>query len=200
MTLRKRSLGEVIHGEVANAVIGWALTTVVVVASVQRVAAGRLAWGLFWLFAVGTIALPAAVYRDWTVIVPWPLPFSAVAAIALRSADLHVDIAGYVAITAVALVVVVELDRFTRVDMSRRFTVGFAVLTTMAMQAVWTVIQFVSDRLLDTAFLSTQAELQWDIVYVTLVAVVMGAVFVSYLDRVAPSRSADRPFVPEESP
>jgi hypothetical protein len=200
MTLERSGLATVIHGEVANAVLGWVLTTVIAIASIERFVSGNPAWGVFWLLTVGILALPAVLHRDWKVIVPWPLPFSAVVAIVLKSTGLSDDVAGYVAITTVALVTVIELDRFTEVDMSRRVTVGFAVLTTMAIQAVWTVVQFVSDWWLGTTHLQSQTELQWDIVYVTLVALIMGALFVEYFDRFVPGRSADRPVAPEESP
>jgi hypothetical protein len=183
----------------ANALVGWALTVVVAFASLSQFVSGRTLWGGFWLFALGLLALPAVLRRDWTVFVPWPLPASAVAAIALQTTGQYTGVAGYVAIATVSLVAVIELDRFTSVEMSRRFTVGFGVLTTMAVQAVWSVVQFLSDQMLGTEFIPSQTELQWDIVFVTLVALLMGGLFVGYFDRFAPVESGDRPVTPEEA-
>lgn len=188
------SAGSVGHGQQTNALLGWALTAVVAVAAVGTLLSGGVVWGGFWLALVVALALPAAVSREWTLIVPWLLPLSGVVAVVLRTTGGFPETAGYVAVTTLALVVVVELDRFTRVDMSREFTVGFAVMTTMALQAVWTVVQFASDRWLDTEFLRSQTELQVDFVVVTVVALVVGGIFVRYLDYAAP---ADQPITPE---
>ena len=176
-----------VHGRRTDARPGWALTAVVAAAGVGTLLSGGVAWGGLWL----ALALPAAVRREWTLIVPWLLPFSAVV---VRTTGGFPETAGYVAVTALALVTVVELDQFTRVDMGRNFTVGFAVATTPALRAVWTVVQFASDAWLDTEFLRSQTALQVDFVVVTVVALVVGGLSVRYLDHVAPT---DRPTVPE---
>lgn len=175
------SLRSLVHGESFNAVVGWALTALVVLGAVWLVLEGALAWaGLAFALAV-IAAVPAAITRRWTAMVPWPLLLlAAVASVAAGD----VPEVGYLAVATGALLVVIELDSFTRVEMSRRFAVLFTVLTTLAFQAVWTVAQFYSDRLFDTDYLSTQAELQWDIVTVTVVGTVLGVVFVWYFDRV----------------
>jgi hypothetical protein len=132
------------------------------------------------------------------VIVPWLLPFGAVVAVGLQTVERYPEVAGYIAVVTLALVAVIELDRFTRVDMSRRFTVAFAVMTTMALQAVWTVVQFASDRWLGSEYLGSQTELQIDIVAVTVVALVIGGFFVWYFDRFDHAGTVDRPLIPEE--
>ena len=198
MNPEDQSFGTVIHGQRTNAFLGWGFTAVVAVAAVSNLLSGSVAWGGFWLVLVVSIALPAAVSRDWTVIVPWLLPFSAVVAVGLQTLERYPEVAGYVAVVTIALVAVIELDRFTRVDMSRRFTVAFAVMTTMAVQAVWTVVQFVSDRWLGSEFLESQTELQVDIVAVTVIALVIGGVFVRYFDRFDHAATVDRPLIPEE--
>lgn len=199
MTLEDSLPGTQSDRETVNALVGWALTAVVAVASIGLFVSGELLWTGFWFLTLGVLALPAALCRDWTVFVPWPLPFSAVVAIALQTIGQYTGVAGYVAIATLSLVGVIELDRFTSVEMSRRFTVGFAVLTTMAVQAVWSVVQFLADWWLGTEFIPSQTELQWDIVFVTLVALAMGGLFVGYFDRFTPTGSGDRMIVSEES-
>ena len=116
--------------------------------------------------------------------VPWPLVSIAVIAVLCGSAGFFPEIAGYVAIAALALLVAVELDVFTTVEMSRRFTVAFAVLTTLAVQGLWIIAQYYSDLWLGTDFLTTQTELQVDIVLVTLVGLAMGMIFEWYFARI----------------
>lgn len=89
-------------------------------------------------------SLPAAVTGDPSEMPPWLLPFVAAVAVAFRGAGFFPDIAGYVAIGSIALVLVVELELYTGVELSRRFAVVFATMTTMALQALWIVAQFYS--------------------------------------------------------
>ncbi|MCU4740666.1 hypothetical protein OB960_04540 [Halobacteria archaeon AArc-xg1-1] len=51
------------------------------------------------------------------------------------------EIAVYVAVAAVALVVAIELHRFTPVRMNHSFAIGFVVLTTLAVAGGWNVAQ-----------------------------------------------------------
>ena len=186
------ALEVLVHGERTNAVLGWASVLVVVLAAVGSLLTGAFLWGGLALLVAGIVSLPAVVTGDPTETVPWPLPFVAVAAVVLRGVGLYPDVTGYVALGSVALVLVVELDVYTGIELSRRFAVVFAVMTTMALQALWIIAQFYSDRWLDTAFLRSQAELQWDMVYVTAVGVVLGVLVEWYLERFEPVGSLER--------
>lgn len=117
---------------------------------------------------------------------PWPIILVATLAVLARLTGMYPEAAGYIAITALALLIVVELDRFTSIQLSRRVAVGFAVLTTMAIEAVWIIVQFGSDQWLGTSYLTTQTALQWDIVIVTVVSLAGGVVFYWYLTRHEP--------------
>lgn len=150
------------------------------------VATNEAIWGGFSVLVAVVIAAPAIATRDWTAMAPWPLLSVAAIAVIARVAGLYPEAAGYVAIATFALVVVVELDVFTPIHLSRRFAVGFAVLTTLAIEAVWIVVQFFSDRWLGTGYLSTQTELQEDIVIVSAVSFAIGVIFYWYLRRFAP--------------
>lgn len=181
-----------VHDDQANALVGWALTGVVLVAAVESYLSGAVLWSWVALAVAVVIAIPAFVTRDPTTIVPWPLSFAAATAVTAEYLGYAGEVAVYVTIAAFALIVVVELDVFTEVDMSRRFAVVFAVLATMAAQALWTIAQFYSDRWLGTEFLQTQTELQWDLVAVTVVALVMGLFFEWYLQKIGYDGSRDR--------
>jgi len=169
--------------ERANAVAGWALLGVVAASGVQSLLAERYLWAAFEGGFVVVAALPALARRDWRVLVPWPLPAVGAASVLAQSLGLQQELSAYTAVAALALVVVAELDVYTEVEMTRRFAVAFAALTTMAVQGVWTILRYYSDRLLGTNYVVSQADLQWDFVLVTLVAVVVGAAFELYFKR-----------------
>lgn len=193
---RMASLAALTRSERANAGIGWLFTGVVGLAAVGSFLWGSLLWAGFALLVAAVVAVPPLLTGDWRAMVPWPLILVAAAAVSVRAAGTYPDVSGFVAISALALVAVAELDAFTEVEMSRRFAVVFAVMTTLAAQALWIVAQYASDQWLDTTFLTTQRELQVDIVAVTCVAAVMGAVFEWYFRRVEHAGSKHGPVVP----
>jgi hypothetical protein len=164
------------RGRVA-AIVGWVLIGSIALGAAGSLLTGAVLWGLFSLVVLAVAVLPALTRRDWTAMVPWPLLLVAAVAVIARAAGRYAEVAGYLGIVALALVIVVELEAFTSVELSRWFAVAFAVMTALALQSIWIVAQFYSDRWLGTGFLSTQTELQEDIVLVTAVAVAAGGLF-----------------------
>ena len=160
-----------------NAVIGWVFVGLIAIGSAFSYVSDTLLWSGFSLLVATVAVLPPLSTGDWTSMVPWPLVATAAVAVHARALDVYAEAAGFLAITMLAFIVVVELDEFTPVKLSRRFAVAFGVLTTMAIEAVWIVAQFYSDRWLDSDFLSTQTELQEDIVLVTAVGVTVGVFY-----------------------
>ena len=181
-----------VHGERTNAILGWLTTAVVLLAAIESFLTGAYLWSGLAISIVVVLAVPAVTSGSPTAMVPWPLPAVAAAAVVLRAVEFYPDITGYVAISSIALILVVELDVYTDVQLSRRFAIIFATMTTMALQAVWIIAQFYSDRWLGTVFLQSQTELQWDIVSITVVAIVLGSVFEWYFGRFDPVQSFDR--------
>lgn len=174
-------LDESVISERTNALVGWVLVVSLFLGAIERLLVGEFVWSLFWVLLVALLSAPAVATRDWRAMVPWPLPGLAVLALVARGAGVYPESAGYLSVVALALAVVVELDVFTPVEFSRRFAVVFAVLTTMAVEALWIIAQYYSDVWLETAFLSTQTELQEDIVAVSAVGFVVGGLFYWYL-------------------
>jgi hypothetical protein len=183
-----------------NAALGWALAGVVALTAVASVTRASLLGGVLGSVAVAVLVAPAVARRDWRVMLPWPLGFVVAVGVTARTLGVAPEMTGYVAISGIALATVVELDAFTDVEMTRRFAVLFAVMTTIAFQSWWTVAQYYSDRWFGTGFVRSQTELQWDLVAVTVVALVMGALSLWYFDRIEHVGSRRRPVVPEEAP
>lgn len=166
-----------------HAVVGWGLISVVALGAAASTFTGPLLWSGFALSIAVAASLPALVRRDWTVTLPWPLLAAAALATLARVAGVYREGAAYLAIVVLALIVVIELDVFTPVTFSRRFAVVFSVMVTMALQGVWIIAQALSDRWLGSTLLSTQAELQWDIVLVTVLSVIVGVLYHWYAIR-----------------
>ncbi len=177
-------LRAVVHDERMNALIGWMLTGIVVLTAMDSLLTDAFLWAGVALLVVVVAAVPAVVTSEWTMMVPWPLLLVAAAAMIVRRLGISVEIAGYFAVVALALIVVIELDAFTPVEMTRRFAVAFAALMTLAVQGVWTIAQYYSDQWLGTAFLHSQRELQLDIVVVTAIGITMAVLFEWYVEKV----------------
>lgn len=170
-----------------NALLGWAVVGATTLGAATSVVADRPVWGVLATVLVAVAVAPAVAAREWTALVPWPLLAVAATAVTLGGVGVAAETAGVVTIATLALVATVELDCYTPVDLSRRFAVGFAVATAMALEAIWIVVQFVSDRWLGTAFLTTQTELQRDIVVVAVASLAIGGSFYWYFARFEPA-------------
>lgn len=157
-----------------NTVVGWMAVGAILFVAVWSLTAGNPLWGGFALVLAITASIPSLWTRDPTAVLPWPLSVTAAVAGLAGVGSPYTEVAGYLAVATAANLVVTELDRFTRVEFGRRFAFLFAVLTTMAVQALWIVAQFFADQWLGTDFLTTQIELQWDIVAATVVGFLLG--------------------------
>ncbi|PCR89493.1 hypothetical protein [Natrinema ejinorense] len=194
------TLEQLVRDERMNAIIGWSLMGIVALGAIESVLTGVLLWGGFELAIVATVSAPALITGDWTAMVSWPLLAVATLSVVAGVAGFPSETVVYLAVATLALVVVVELETFASVELSRRFAVVFAVLTTMALQALWTVAQFYSDRWLGTEYLRSQTELQWDFVIVTVVGLVLGGLFQWYAGRFEPAGAVARAANGADSP
>ncbi|MFC6765893.1 hypothetical protein [Natrinema soli] len=186
------TLEEFVRDERMNAVIGWSLTGIVALSAIESVLTGVLLWGGFELVIVAMVSVPPLITGDWTAMVSWPLLAVAMLSVVASVAGFPSETLVYLAVAALALIVVVELETFASVELSRRFAVVFAVLTTLALQALWTIAQFYSDQWLGTEYLRSQTELQWDFVIVTVVGLVLGGLFQWYAGRFEPAGAVAR--------
>jgi hypothetical protein len=186
-------LGAVVEGRRFNAAVGWLMIGFLFV-----VVGESLPEDLLWAgFASGVAALavlPPLVYRNPFVMLPWevlvlaalPTLGRSFATVALTS-----DLAMYLAVAAVALIIAVELHLFTPVSMTPGFAVLFVVIATMATAGIWAVTRWLSDLWLGTRFFHpvgvseavVEAGLMWEFVFSTVAGVVGGLVFQLYFRR-----------------
>jgi hypothetical protein len=115
------------------------------------------------------------------------------------------DLATYLSVAAVALIVAVELQAFTTVEMTPRFAVGFVVVATLAAAGAWAVVRFGLDATFGTQFLGVppapgaegdprERALMLEFVYSTVAGVLAGLIFEGYFRRRRPAGSV----LPEE--
>ncbi|WP_226012880.1 hypothetical protein [Halomicrobium salinisoli] len=191
-----REIGDLMRGARTNAALSWALIALVAVAAGTSLFRGDVLWAGFAVVVAGLAVLPPVALREPLAMLPWEV--TALAALpvlggAVTRVDMIGQIATYLAVAAVALIIAVELHVFTTVRMSDSFAVVFVVVATTAAAGVWAVVRWVTDRLLGTTFMldpelsehAIETALMWEFVASTAAGVVAGLVFTLYVRRYA---------------
>lgn len=179
-------LEQLLDDERRNAVLAWPLVALLLVVGLAELAVGDFVWSVFAL-VVATLALvPPVAFRSREVMLPWEVLLMAalpVIGLAFGSARLTNHFASYLAVAAVALVIVVELQAFTSVRMSPSFAVVVVVVATMAAAGLWALVRFGFDNLLGTTTVTDNDVIMVEFVYSALAGVGAGVVFEIYFRR-----------------
>ena len=168
-----------------NAVVGWVMVAVLASVFVESALGPDYGWILFTAFVGGVVVIPPVAFRDWRVMLPWELLGLALLPVLVRGlvGGTVGTFATYIALAALALLVVVELSAFTSLRVTHWFAVVFVVLTTLAAVAAWTVFRWNADTFLGTAYLVDNETLMMEWLYVTLAGVGAGLLFDGYFRR-----------------
>ncbi|WP_134671598.1 hypothetical protein [Halorussus marinus] len=168
-----------------NAALAWVVVCVLAVVFADSVLEVDYQWILFVGFVGAVVLLPPVAYRDWRVMLPWELLVVATLPILVRGlvGGSVGTFATYLALAALALLVIVELHMFTALEVTHWFAVVLVVMTTMAAVAAWTVFRWNADRFLRTAYLADNEALMTEWLYVTLAGVAAGVLFDGYFRR-----------------
>lgn len=155
--MNESGIGSVLEEARTNAIVAWGLVAFVLAVAVANVLTDDLLWAGFALVLAVLALVPPLTYRDATAMLPWEVLLLAglplLARVVAELAALQGDVATYLSVATLALVVAVELDLLTPVEMDRRFAIAFVVITTMAVAGVWAVVRYASDMFLGTALL-----------------------------------------------
>ena len=163
-----------------NAAVTWTLVGVLVAGTLASLAVGDLLWAVFGATVVAIALVPTVLRRDASVLVAWePLALAAVPLVA-QWVGLFVTPLTYLSVAALALLVAVEIDSFSATEMPPWFAVLFVVLTTLTVAALWGILQYFSDMLLETSFLSGRVALMWELVGATAAGIAAGVLFHRY--------------------
>jgi len=185
-----------------NALLAWLLAGAVFVVAVGNAAVGSYLWAGFAGAVLALVLVVPAGYGSPRAMLPWellllaslPLLGRTVATVPVTS-----DLATYLSVAAVALIVAVELQAFTTVEMTPRFAVGF-VVATLAAAGAWAVVRFGLDATFGTQFLGVppapgievdprERALMLEFVYSTVAGVLAGLIFEGYFRRRRPAGS-----------
>ncbi|MFH5797540.1 hypothetical protein [Haladaptatus sp. CMAA 1911] len=173
-----------------NALAAWALIVSVGIAVLTSVLDGDFLWAGFGLVALGVVLIPAGTYRRATAMVPWEsLLLVAIPILSVPFGPiLPRSVAVFLAVAALALVVSVELDAFSTVELSPSFAVLFVVVTTMAIAGAWAVVQWVVDVTTGMQNLRNLRAVMWSLFAATGVGIGAGILFAVYFQRIDPRR------------
>lgn len=206
MTERRTGVASLLADRRRNAGLAWALVGVLTGVAVADLLTGLPVLAGFGAATVVLAALPALSFRDPLVMPPWEVVLlAALPAVGrlLSTVRLTGDLATYLSVAALALLVAVQLQVFTSVRMSVGFAIAFVVVATMAGAGLWAVVRWASDVWLGTSLLLTpgvpEAEIvravMLEFVYSTVAGALAAVVFELYFRRRAPVD----PRIPEEA-
>ncbi|WP_227375385.1 hypothetical protein [Haladaptatus halobius] len=167
-----------------DAGLAWTFVAVATASIPAMIVLGEALWAGFAVLLVIVALVPPLAARDSSVMLPWETLAFAVLPIFVRTFGPPAldGVALSFVVSAIALVLVVELATFTSARLAPWFAVTLVALTTMAAVGGWAVAQFYADRLLGTQHLRSQNALMWDFVAATGVGVGAGIASQLYFD------------------
>lgn len=196
--MNRSGLGRIVEDARLNAALSWLLVGFALLVAAGSFAQGDLVWTGFAATVAVLAVLPAVAFRAPRVMIPWEVLALATLPLVWRPSAVAAGIgsgqvATYLGVAAVALIVAVELNVFTTVEMTDGFAVFFVVVTTMAAAGVWALVRWVPDVLVGTQFLlvpgvpeaAIERRLMLDFVASTAAGVLAGVVFALYFRRLA---------------
>lgn len=154
--MRDTPLGGLLTGTSRNAILAWLVTLLLCVLALVHALNGSYRWVVFTGVTVTIVIVPAVTFRDPRVMPPGVLLLVVALPVinaAVFGRSFLTAITVYVAVAAVALVVAVEIHRFTPARMNHTFAVGLVVIATLAVAATWNVAQWVCDLTLGTSYI-----------------------------------------------
>lgn len=169
--------------------LSWVFVGGLALAILENLVDGHLIWTAFLGVTLVVLVLPAVALRDASAMLPPEITAMAVLPGVTRALGpaWATEYAAYVGVAAVALAVVVEIALFTEAELSPWFADAMVVLTTMSAIGVWAILQFYSDRYLDTEFLGSADAVMWEFIRATGAGVAAAVVFELYFEYKMPS-------------
>lgn len=172
-----------------NAAIAWALVVALAAVGVGALVTGSALWTTFAVTLVVLALFPPLALRSPKVMLPWEVLL--LAALPIFDAGLGVGMTGYVtsylSVAAIALVLAVELQTFTSVQMTSGFAIIFVVVTTMAAAALWALFRWSVAGILGVPFPTNHDAIMWEFVYSAVGGFGAGVIFELYFRRLGRS-------------
>jgi len=177
------SLGE--YSQVFGGVVGLCLTLVPAV--VTRLGSLTLPWQVNLLIALSLYLHVAGEIQGFYVLY---YPYY----------DKIAHLVSGITVSVLAFVIVLLLDRFGRLNLTRWMIVGFIIIAAMAMEGFWEIYEWLFDT-----FLGTHLQYDLDDTMLDMISVLIGAIVVAlagnrYLTRFSKEEIAGRMVVSKEAP
>lgn len=158
--------------------------------------------------------VPAVVTHRWNITLPWQVNLLIVLSLYLHIAgeirgfymlyypyyDKIAHLISGITVSVLAFVIVLLLDRFSRLNLSRWMIVGFVVIAAMAMEGFWEIYEWLFDTFLGTNLQYGLDDTMLDMIFVLIGAVVVALAGNRYLSRFSKEEITGRLVIPEESP
>jgi hypothetical protein len=189
-----RDVRRLLRDERANAVASWVVVAIILAVVVRSFLEGDFLWAGFAAGLAALALFPPVALRHRNAMLPWEiLLLAALPVVGRMFATVQVtgNLAKYLSVAAIALIIAVELHVFTPVRMTPRFSVAFVVVATMATAGAWAVTRWAADILVGTTFLldpalsehAIEEALMWEFVASTVAGVGAGIIFAIYVSR-----------------
>ena len=146
---------------------------------------GQYAWFGLSLFVFVLSILPAVAYRD-TISAPWEILFIAALPFIHKIAGFQLlsNVAiSYISVSAVALLLVVQMDEFTSLRTNSFFAVFLTVIVTIAMGGFWALMRWFSDMYLGTSLIISEEHLMWEFTGATVAGILSGLIYHYYFKK-----------------
>ena len=166
-----------------NAIFSWVLLIYLIITSFNIFLDGSITWSIYTLLIVLLVFLPVMRSQKVTDMVPFEVLF--LLAIPFTLKGIEFGLVGsytlnYLSASAVALLVIVELDTFTSFKTNHWFSVYLVMLTTAAVAGLWAVMRWFSDIYLGTSLIVSENLLMLEFAGATLAGSVAGQIFGFY--------------------
>lgn len=147
------------------------------------------------VLALGLTMVPAAVTRRGYITLPWEINLLVALSLYLHVAggvrgfyeiyypyyDKVAHLISGITVSVLAFVAVLLLDRFSRLNLSRRMIVGFVIIFAMAMEGFWEIYEWTFDTFLGTTLQHGLDDTMLDMIFVLVGAVAVALAGNRYL-------------------
>ncbi len=176
-----------------NAVLAWTGLVVLGTLAIYLGMRGNHRWFFFSGAALALVLAPAAATRNPMAMPPWILIVLALVPVVdatLFGASPLASVTRYLAVATVALIIAVDVHRWTSVRMTGAFSVGVVILATISSAAVWNVALWATDHLLDREYIisngssdAANAAMMMDFLFAAMAGSIAGVLLYGYLRR-----------------
>ncbi|MEF8880473.1 MAG: hypothetical protein V5A72_01425 [Candidatus Nanohaloarchaea archaeon] len=169
-----------------NSYISWFLTLILASALLESIADFDILWSIFSAVILCINLLPALSYRNLKVMLPWEIVLLGSIPVIVRSLGISAfssQVATFTSMAALALMIAIELQMFTKIRFNHSFAVLFTVIATLAIAGLWAITRYMLGAYTGNSYLTTNDALMAEFMNATIAGFIAGILFDSYFKR-----------------